>query len=146
MSSATYPDPGYNCVHWASDADLKAELTKMNNSGIALAVGAGISLTIGMIMLSVRGAYSAQRMRTALPIIVASAIALGTSIPLARLNDPTQVFDKQTMNLYNASVGTLVAPWAIFLIGFLGSLLDDTLQGRPRFGGYSRFRGDQAFL
>lgn len=145
MSYATYPEPGYNCTKWTTDAEMKESLAKLNTSSGGLVAASVIYIVIGFgIWMSPNGRES---LKFALPMLISGAIGLGTSIPLLRLKDATKVDEPQIVNLYNISAATLAAPVATFFVYMLGHFMTKGLRGRVMFPRYAySARGDQGLF
>ena len=147
MSYATYPLKGNNCTKWTTADEMNRELQNLNKNGGGLVAGSVIYIVLGFVLcISKKGS---ENLKFALPMIVAGAIGLGTSIPLVRMTDATKVDDTQTKNLYIASAATLAAPIATFFVYMLGDFMSKGLMSSKRkyFSPYAYSpRGDQGFM
>ena len=127
-SIATYPDPGYNCVKWATSVD-QADLYKSQKyQGIAISVFGGVYILLAMASIfSPR--HRSRPFAVTLPLIIAGAVAMGTGIPMATRTDANAVYDSETQNL-------LVAGWASVIVPIIVA----TFAGAPKLQNTVRFR------
>ena len=97
-------DSSKKCTQWATADEQRKKYVSQQKQGYALAILGGCYLF---------GAFASSRTirpTNTMALIIASAVAMGTGIPLARRNDDSQAFDTQTQNLLTTGWISIVVP------------------------------------